>query len=53
MVNFSLARTYLFHTSQQIKLLIQLSGVGVNPNEFQYDIEIYKVLIIPFMMDQK
>lgn len=30
-------------TAQQIKLLAQVSGIGVNPNEFQHDIEIFKV----------
>jgi pimeloyl-ACP methyl ester carboxylesterase len=30
-------------TAQQLKLLVQLSGIDVNPNEFLYDIEIYKV----------
>ncbi len=30
-------------TAQQLKLLAQLSGLDVDPNEFLYDIEIYKV----------
>lgn len=30
-------------TAEQLKLLVQLSGLDVNPNEFLYDIEIYKV----------
>ena len=30
-------------TAEQLKLLVQLSGIDVNPNEFVYDIEIYKV----------
>ena len=32
------------NTAQQLRFLIQLSGVDVNPNEFLYDIEIYKVV---------
>ena len=32
------------NTAQQLKFLIQLSGVDVDPNEFLYDIEIYKVV---------
>jgi pimeloyl-ACP methyl ester carboxylesterase len=31
-------------TAQQLKFLIQLSGIAVNSNEFLYDIEIYKVV---------
>lgn len=31
------------NTAQQLKLLIQLSGIDVDPSEFLYDIEIYKV----------
>jgi hypothetical protein len=31
-------------TAQQLKFLIQLSGLDVNTNEFLYDIEIYKVV---------
>lgn len=30
-------------TAQQLKLLAQLSGLDVDPNEFLYDIEIFKV----------
>ncbi|WP_276373287.1 lipase family protein [Chryseolinea sp. H1M3-3] len=30
-------------TAAQLKLLIQFAGIDVNPNEFLYDIEIYKV----------
>lgn len=30
-------------TAQQLKLLAQLSGLDVDPNDFVYDIEIYKV----------
>lgn len=29
-------------TAEQLKALIQFSGIDVNPNEFLYDIEIYK-----------
>ena len=32
------------NTAQQLKFLIQLSGVDVDPNEFLYDIEIYRVV---------
>jgi pimeloyl-ACP methyl ester carboxylesterase len=32
------------NTAQQLKLLIQLSGVDIDANEFLYDIEIYKVV---------
>ena len=32
------------NTAQQLRFLIQLSGVDVNPNEFLYDVEIYKVV---------
>ena len=32
------------NTAQQLKFLIQLSGVEVDPNEFRYDIEIYRVV---------
>jgi pimeloyl-ACP methyl ester carboxylesterase len=31
-------------TAQQLKLLIQFSGIDVDPNALQYDIEIYKVV---------
>lgn len=30
-------------TAQQIKLLAQISGFAIDPNEFQHDIEIFKV----------
>ncbi len=30
-------------TADQLKLLIQIAGIDVDPNEFLYDIEIYKV----------
>lgn len=30
-------------TAQQIKLLAQISGIGINPDEFQNDVDIYKV----------
>jgi pimeloyl-ACP methyl ester carboxylesterase len=32
------------NTAEQLKFLIQLSGVDVDPNEFLYDIEIYRVV---------
>ena len=32
------------NTAQQLKFLVQLSGVEVDPNEFLYDIEIYRVV---------
>jgi pimeloyl-ACP methyl ester carboxylesterase len=32
------------NTAQQLKFLIQLSGVDVDPNEFLYDIEIHRVV---------
>src|SRR5688572_12954507 len=32
------------NTAQQLKLLIQLSGVDIDASEFLYDIEIYKVV---------
>jgi pimeloyl-ACP methyl ester carboxylesterase len=30
-------------TAQQIKLLAQISGIGINPDEFKNDVDIYKV----------
>jgi pimeloyl-ACP methyl ester carboxylesterase len=30
-------------TAQQIQLLAQISGIGINQDEFQHDVEIYKV----------
>jgi predicted esterase len=30
-------------TAEELKVLVQFSGIDVNPNEFLYDIEIYKV----------
>ena len=32
------------NTAQQLRFLIQLSGMDVDPNEFLYDVEIYKVV---------
>jgi hypothetical protein len=32
------------NTAQQLKFLVQLSGIEVDPNEFLYDIDIYKVV---------
>jgi hypothetical protein len=32
------------NTAQQLRFLIQLSGMDVDPNEFLYDVEIYRVV---------
>src|SRR6187200_412136 len=42
---FLVSSEFVYSTSaQQLRLLIQLSGMDINPNEFLYDIEIYKVV---------
>ena len=32
------------NTAQQLKLLVQLSGIDINQDEFLYDVEIYKIV---------